>query len=569
MSKRKFSHNNQDSDDLDGNIKKKIRVIEKDNNDLKDKNKKLEDKIVEINKNYGKLNKELDDLKERLEEIEYYADPDYVPEEEEYDSCDTIDDKDDSHLESDDDDDHNNDNNLYKKMIKKIIENPEEYIKKRLNNVGITKDINKHIKLIDEYLKVIQKENLSQDDINYFLRMNLKQKQKIINSEKKIMVISDDVPLRYKLINSNLPDKIKRLILQKVNIINKMDSHSSEYHKLNQWISGLLQIKWDTIIKFPISHKDKASKRINFLNKSKNILNETIYGQQETKEHILQIIGKLITNPETIGNVFAIHGPMGTGKTTIIKDGLSKVLGLPFNFISLGGTSDSSFLDGHSYTYEGSIPGRIVECLKLSGCMNPVFYFDELDKVSNTTKGQEIINLLIHLTDSTQNTNFQDKYYTGIPFDLSKALFVFSFNDMEKVNPILRDRMNLIKVQGFNTDDKFVICKKYLLPKILEDYCLKFDEDVILDDDVFKNIITKYNNNEAGVRSIKKILETIISKINLIKITCNEKRQTSSIDLLKNVKFTDYEFPIKLNIELVEKLVKNTNKSNIPDFMYT
>jgi ATP-dependent Lon protease len=509
MSKRKFSHNNQDIDDLDGNLKKKIRKLEKDNNELKDKNKKLEDKMVSINNNYTKINEELVDLRERLEEIEYDKDPDYVPEEE-----------DSSDYSSDDEDEGNN---LFKKMLKKILDNPDEYIKTRLEESGITKNIPKHIKLVNEYLELIKDENLSDLDFKYFFKLNLSQKQKIINSD----------------------------------------------NKLNQWISGLLQIKWNTIVKFPVNKKDKTDKIIKFLNKSKNLLDKTIYGQYDTKEHILQIIGKLIINPESIGNVFAIHGPMGTGKTTIIKDGLSKVLGLPFNFISLGGTSDSSFLDGHSYTYEGSIPGRIVECLKISGCMNPVFYFDELDKVSDTTKGQEIINLLIHLTDSTQNTNFQDKYYTGIPFDLSKAIFVFSFNEIEKVNPILRDRMNLIKVQSFNNNDKFEISKNYLLPKILEDYNIKLTKDVIFDDEVLKTIIAKYNNNEAGVRNIKKNLETIFSKLNLIKITKNEKNETSKIDLLKNVDFTDYKFPIKLNMELIDKLIKNNNKPNIPDFMYS
>ena len=555
MSKRKFSHNNQDIDDLDGNLKKKIRKLEKDNNELKDKNKKLEDKMVSINNNYTKINEELVDLRERLEEIEYDKDPDYVPEEE-----------DSSDYSSDDEDEGNN---LFKKMLKKILDNPDEYIKTRLEESGITKNIPKHIKLVNEYLELIKDENLSDLDFKYFFKLNLSQKQKIINSEKKLSNSSDTVPLRYKLLNTNLPDKIQKLILQKVNIINKMDNHSSEFHKLNQWISGLLQIKWNTIVKFPVNKKDKTDKIIKFLNKSKNLLDKTIYGQYDTKEHILQIIGKLIINPESIGNVFAIHGPMGTGKTTIIKDGLSKVLGLPFNFISLGGTSDSSFLDGHSYTYEGSIPGRIVECLKISGCMNPVFYFDELDKVSDTTKGQEIINLLIHLTDSTQNTNFQDKYYTGIPFDLSKAIFVFSFNEIEKVNPILRDRMNLIKVQSFNNNDKFEISKNYLLPKIIEDYNIKLSKDIIFDDEILKTIIAKYNNNEAGVRNIKKNLETIFSKLNLIKITKNEKNETSKIDLLKNVDFTDYKFPIKLNMELIDKLIKNNNKPNIPDFMYS
>ena len=100
----------------------------------------------------------------------------------------------------------------------------------------------------------------------------------------------------------------------------------------------------------------------------------------------------------------------------------------------MGGATDSSYLDGHSYTYEGSVNGKIVDCLKQSKCMNPIFYFDELDKISTSNKGEEIVNLLIHLTDSSQNTLFQDKYFSGIHFDISKSIFVFSFNDIQKVN---------------------------------------------------------------------------------------------------------------------------------------
>ena len=137
-------------------------------------------------------------------------------------------------------------------------------------------------------------------------------------------------------------------------------------------------------------------------------MNRVIYGQDETKDVIIQIISKMITNPQKSGNVFAVYGPPGVGKTTIIKEGMSQALGLPFAFISLGGATDSSYLDGHGYTYEGSIPGKIVDLLKKSKCMNPIFYFDELDKVSDTRKGEEIANLLIHLTDPSQNNMFQD-----------------------------------------------------------------------------------------------------------------------------------------------------------------
>ena len=237
---------------------------------------------------------------------------------------------------------------------------------------------------------------------------------------------------------------------------------------------------------------------------------------------MIQLVSKIISNPSSVGNVFSIYGPMGTGKTTIIKNGLSKLLGLPFIFISLGGATDSSFLDGHSYTYEGSIPGRIVEALKTTKCMNPIFYFDELDKVSETSRGVEIINLLIHLTDPSQNSHYNDKYYGDIPFDLSKALFVFSFNDLKRVNPILRDRMNLIKVDGFTFEDKINIARDFLLPSIFNEYSINLNE-IIFNEEIIKYIINKNQSSlstekEEGVRGIKKRLEIVISNLNVIKI---------------------------------------------------
>ena len=578
MSKRKFSHNNnQDSDDLDNstnNIKKKIKKLEKDNKELKETTVKLEKEIDEMKKSITDFNTDINIINDRLDE----EDDDFIDNSKE---------------------DYSDEEDI-QKFIQKIIENPNEFLRQKLKEFGIKRGIEKHVKISNEYFDLIKDEGLKGKELEYFIKQNINNKKTIIENEKKMISNIEEIPLRYKILNNDLPPKIKTLILQKVNIINKMDSHSGEYHKLNQWINGVMNIKWDKFIDFPIKSYHSPETKMNFLLDAKQNLDKTIYGQTETKEHILQIIGKLITNPKTIGNVFAIYGPMGTGKTTIIKEGLSKVLGLPFNFISLGGASDSSFLDGHSYTYEGSVPGRIVECLKLSGCMNPVFYFDELDKVSDTTKGKEIINLLIHLTDSTQNTNFQDKYYSGIPFNLSRAIFVFSFNHLEKVNPILRDRMNLIKVNGFDTKDKVIISDKYLLPKIYDDFNLK-KTDIIIKKEILNQIVLKYSNSETGVRNIKKILEIIFSKLNLIKITKsintkivfdeknnnnkskkskalnNNKNNTNTNnnsnilndkEILKNVDFNKYSFPLELNLDLINKLIK-IPKSNIPIFMYS
>ena len=157
----------------------------------------------------------------------------------------------------------------------------------------------------------------------------------------------------------------------------------------------------------------------------------------------------------------------GSGKTTFAKNVIANVMNRPFNFIGLGGASDASCLIGHSYTYEGAIPGRIVESLKSSKVMNPVFYFDEMDKISKTTKGDEITNVLIHLTDREQNMQFHDRYFSGIDLDISNSLFVFSYNEARDVNPVLLDRLNVIKLKTPTVDEKIEIAKRHLIPRAM------------------------------------------------------------------------------------------------------
>ena len=362
--------------------------------------------------------------------------------------------------------------------------------------------------------------HLDKENILYFMSLPIDEKLNLINIEIDINNLTDNsIPARIKIINSSLPIDIKNKCLLKLATFKYIDQNSSEYNKMSNWINGLIDMPWSTYKSLPVNINTNTSTEIyDYLLDGMKSLDDCIYGQRKTKQHMMQLVSKIISNPKSIGNVFSIYGPMGTGKTTIIKEGLSKLLGLPFIFISLGGATDSSFLDGHSYTYEGSIPGRIIEALKSSKCMNPIFYFDELDKVSDTSRGLEIINLLIHLTDPSQNGEFHDKYYGNIPFDLSKALFVFSFNDINKVNPILQDRMNLIKVDGFNEDEKFIITRDFLLPNILREYLIN-DDDIILDETTIKYIIKKSTTSENGVRGIKKRIETIISNLNVIKIS--------------------------------------------------
>jgi ATP-dependent Lon protease len=160
--------------------------------------------------------------------------------------------------------------------------------------------------------------------------------------------------------------------------------------------------------------------------------------------------------------------------------------------------------------------------------MNPVIYFDELDKVSETPKGEEIMNMLIHITDGSQNDRFQDKYFTGVNLDLSRCLFIFSHNNHEKVNPILRDRMYNIQLKGFSMKEKLQIAEEYLVPGALKEAGLH--EKVSINKDILKHMIENHTGGEAGVRELKRCIQTVVSKINLLRFYNNPKQVPFSIE---------------------------------------
>jgi ATP-dependent Lon protease len=294
---------------------------------------------------------------------------------------------------------------------------------------------------------------------------------------------------------------------------------------------------------------------------AKETLDAAVYGLDDAKLQIMQLVGQWITNPSAIGTAIAIKGPPGTGKTTLIKEGISKILNRNFEFIALGGASDSSFLEGHSYTYEGSQCGKIVDILTKSKCMNPVIYFDELDKISETPKGEEIAGILTHLTDTSQNSQFHDKYFSEIDFDLSKCLFIFSYNDEERINPILKDRMYRIKTDGYKTDQKCVIAQNYLIPKIQSNINFE-DGQIIIPDDTKKYICDSLTDNEKGVRNLKRCLEIIYTKLNLYRLM---KKGSS---LFSKEEIINVEFPFTVTRDIVDKLIKTTQENNTPFGMY-
>lgn len=397
----------------------------------------------------------------------------------------------------------------------------------------------------------------TESDLSFFRKLPLDTQIKYIEEFKKLKDASSiKKPYTIKLIESPIPVEFKSVAFKKVAMLETMEPGFGEYFKVKQWVDTFMRIPFGVNHTLPVSlETDGVEKCHEFMGKSKETLDKSVYGLNDAKMQILQLLGQLMTNPSSVGTAIAIKGPMGTGKTTLVKEGISKVLGRPFVFVPLGGATDSSYLEGHSYTYEGSTWGHIVEAIVQCKCMNPVFYFDELDKVSNTPRGEEIIGILTHLTDTTQNTQYHDKYFADLDFDLSKALFIFSYNHEELVNPILRDRMYCIETKGYEKKDKIVIARKYLIPKVVES--VKFQpEDIEITNEVLDELIEHHTDNEKGVRNLKRCLETIFTKLNLYRLmpkgsTLFEK------DLELHV-----EFPFTVTSDVVKKLVKKEDIKN-------
>jgi len=364
-------------------------------------------------------------------------------------------------------------------------------------------------------------------------------------------------------LESSIPNEFKAAAMKRINSLKYMERGSGEFYKIKNWVDTFMKIPFGKYETLPVNIADGVDTCHDFMSSALQKLDDAVYGLNDAKMQIMQMLGQLITNPQSIGSSIALKGPMGTGKTSNVKEGISKILNRPFAFIALGGATDSSFLEGHSYTYEGSTWGKIVEILIRCKSMNPVIFFDELDKLSETPKGEEIAGILTHLTDTSQNSQFHDKYFSEIAFDLSKCLFIFSYNDESKVNPILLDRMYRIHTNGYTKKDKTHIAQRYLIPKIQSEVAFK-PEQIIIADETIEYIVEHYTNKEDGVRNLKRCLEIIFTKLNLYRLM---KPGSKLFD--KDSSSIEVTFPFTVTNSVVDKMVKKAETNSPPMFMYT
>ena len=436
-------------------------------------------------------------------------------------------------------------------QFEKICKVQEKYDKKKKEK----EDKKKQTENVSKFRKLLREKNIM-NDFKYFRSMPIENQEKVISQLEEVNKFTTvEKPYRLALLESDIPIEFKAKALKKINMLNFMDPGTGEYYKIKQWVDTFMRIPFGIHRTLPVKLEDGQNKYNEFMENSKKTLDDAVYGLDDAKMQIMQLVGQWVSNPKSVSQAIAVKGPPGTGKTTLIKEGISKILNRPFSFLALGGATDSSFLEGHSYTYEGSMWGKIVDVLINSKCMNPVFYFDELDKISDTPKGEEITGILTHLTDTTQNQQFHDKYFSSVDFDVSKALFIFSYNDESKINPILKDRMYRIHTAGYVAKQKITIARDYLIPKIEKNINFGKDE-IIIPDETITHICNTFTEGEKGVRNLKRCLEIVYTKLNLYRLM---KPDSTLFEKEKTIKV---KFPFTVTREIIDKLIKKNDMNN-------
>ena len=381
---------------------------------------------------------------------------------------------------------------------------------------------------ISKYLKQLKQILIENTDISLL-------KKKLTTGEKSLLFIHihkiQTLIKDYKLIFQPY-EKTNKLMTKQyiINFINNFQNNETI-------INNIIYYNTSDILSGKIIHLEENYNKINEYIKDMFIsLDDAVFGHKKAKKQISHIVGQWINGSQD-GYCFGFEGPPGVGKTSLAKKGLSNCLkdedgnSRPFAMIQMGGDSNGSSLHGHNYTYVGSTWGSIVQIIIDKKCMNPIIFIDEIDKISKTEHGKEIIGILTHLLDPTQNDCFQDKYFSGIDLNLSKALFILSYNDPDAIDRVLLDRIHRVKFDHLSLDDKLVICKFHILPEIYTKMGL--ENMIIIGEEALTIIIEEYTC-ESGVRKLKEIIFEIIGEINL--------------DILMNVD-KDFNYPIHISVE--------------------
>lgn len=347
---------------------------------------------------------------------------------------------------------------------------------------------------LEKKISIRVKKQVNKVQKEYYLKEQLKAIRKELGEDDEALDEIDEYKDKLKKLKVN--KSIKEKIDAEIKRLERMSPSSAESSVIRTYLDTIFALPWAKETKDKISLKD-----------SEEILNQDHFGLEKVKERILEFLAIRSLSKEIKGPILCFVGPPGVGKTSIAKS-IARAMNRKFVRVSLGGVRDESEIRGHRRTYVGAIPGRIINAIKEAKTKNPVFLFDEIDKMASDFRGDPA-SAMLEVLDPEQNKDFTD-HYMEIPFDLSKVLFITTANSLSTIPRPLLDRMEIIEVSGYTELEKLEICKKYLIPKQEKEHALK-EGFLSIDDNNLKNIISYYTR-ESGVRSLERVMGTLCRK---------------------------------------------------------
>lgn len=373
---------------------------------------------------------------------------------------------------------------------------------------------------------------------NKYKEMTEWTEREIAIEEKLKSSSSSNDSILNRIINSGWPEESKVILYKKYHLLNTL-GHGEEYAKGLEWLN--------TVLDLPTTNQEiKVGDVATKLNNLRLAMDNKLYGLAAVKEKILEKYCAMLTGDNKTNKIIALVGPPGVAKT-VFGNSVADFLDISFEKISLGGAKDSSFLTGHSSTYIGARPGVIVTLLRKMKHLDGLVFIDEIDKVTHTSEGHSVYSTLLHILDKSQNNKFQDAFMPEIPINLSKIFFIVAMNDETVLDPILRDRLDIIRISPYTVEDKVNIGMDYILPTIYKNLDIK-TSDVKISKPIMNYIINKSQIKEAGVRQLERNLQTIFERINVLKNVGNDNQFSYNIP--------NFKLPITLTERHIDILFK-------------
>jgi ATP-dependent Lon protease len=337
-------------------------------------------------------------------------------------------------------------------------------------------------------------DRVQQTQREYYLREQMKAIQKELGEQDEGARDVDD--LKKKIDDAGMPDEVKKEALKELGRLSRMSPMAADYSLTRNYVEWLAVLPW----------AKTSGQEIEIL-KAKEILDTDHYDLEKVKDRILDYLSVRRLKPNMKGPILCFVGPPGVGKTSLGKS-IARALGRKFVRLSLGGVHDEAEIRGHRRTYIGALPGQIIQGIRRAETKDPVFMLDEIDKVGRDFRGDPA-SALLEALDPEQNSTFRDNYL-DVTFDLSKVLFITTANMLDPIAEPLRDRMEIIELQGYSEEEKLHIARRYLVPRQVEENGITA-EQIEFPDDALRYVIRHYTR-EAGVRSLERTIGTICRK---------------------------------------------------------